>query len=131
MDTSPIASTPPATIPNSPAAGEQNSARVVSPATSGPIVQRVAAPKTTDALHPVSSDHLAQAVKQVNDAFSQRGQDLYASFETDKATGIDVVKIVDKTTKETINQMPPREIIAFAQSLDAQFRAGQLIHNIA
>jgi len=66
-----------------------------------------------------SSDQLAQAVKQVNDAFSQKGQNLYASFEKDQITGIHVVKIVEKKTNEIIRQMPPKEIVAFAQSIDA------------
>ena len=76
----------------------------------------------------LSPDQLAQAIKQVNDAFSQKGQNLYASFEKDKITGIHVVKIIEKKTNEIIRQMPPKEIVAFAQSIDAaQGWRGQLL----
>ena len=73
-----------------------------------------------EALKDPSQNHLAQAIKRVNDAFSQRGQNLYASFEKDKITGIDVVKIVEKKTNEIIRQMPPKEMVAFAQSMEVE-----------
>lgn len=76
-----------------------------------------------------SPEHVAQAVKQVNDAFSQRGQDLYASIERDKDTGINVVKVLDKKTNEIISQFPSKEIIAIAESIDsAQEDRGQLLN---
>lgn len=79
-----------------------------------------------------SSDSLAQAVKQVNDSFTQNGQNLYAAFEKDKATGIDVVKIVDKKTHETIRQLPLKEMVALAQFLqNPQGLRGKLIHTTA
>ena len=75
-----------------------------------------------------SSKLLDQAIKQVNDAFNQNGKDLYVSFENDKITGIQVIKIMEKKTNEIIRQMPPREMIAFAQSLEVpQGWRGQLI----
>ena len=82
-----------------------------------------------DETHNVPSlSQLARAVSQVNDAFSQKGQNLYASFEKDKITGIHMVKIVEKKTNEIIRQMPPKEVIAFAQTLEAsQGGRGQLI----
>lgn len=64
-----------------------------------------------------SLERIAQAIKQVNDAFVQNGQNLYAAFEKDKATGINVVKILDKTTKEEVSQYPSKAIIAIAESL--------------
>lgn len=73
----------------------------------------------TDESRKVPSNQLAQAIKQVNDAFNQRGQNLYASFEKDKITGIQIVKIVEKKTNEVISQMPPKEVVAFAKSVDA------------
>ena len=78
-----------------------------------------------------SSDSLEQAIKQVNDSFKQNGQNLYASFEKDKITGIDVVKIVDKKTNETIRQMPPKEMVALAQFLERPQGRGQLIYTTA
>jgi len=64
-----------------------------------------------------SPERVAQAIKQVNDAFVQNGQNLYASFEKDKATGIDVIKILDKNTEEEVRQYPSKAIIAIAESL--------------
>ena len=79
-----------------------------------------------------SSGHLEQAVKQVNDSFTQRGQNLYASFEKDKITGINIVKIVDRKTNETISQMPPKEMVEFAQAIELTHGwRGQLIYDRA
>jgi flagellar protein FlaG len=76
-----------------------------------------------------SPEHVAQAVQQVNDAFNQRGQDLYASIERDKDTGIHVVKVLDKKTNEVISQFPSKEIIAIAESISAeQEDRGQLLN---
>ena len=88
--------------------------------------------KTIDIREAPSTDSLAQAVKQINDSFSQRGQNLYASFEKDKITGINVVKIVDKKTNEIISQMPPKELVKLAQFIEySQGARGQLIHDMA
>jgi flagellar protein FlaG len=65
----------------------------------------------------ISVDNLNKAVKQINESFTQKGQSLYASFEKDVSSGIDIVKIVDKKTNELIRQMPPKEIVALAQFL--------------
>jgi len=76
-----------------------------------------------------SPERVAQAVKQVNDTFTQNGQSLYASIERDKATGISVVKFMDKNTNEEIGQYPPKAIIAMAESIDQyQEGKGRLIH---
>lgn len=40
------------------------------------------------------------------------------SFSIDQASGINVVKILDTSTKEVIRQIPSREIIQLAQALD-------------
>ena len=68
----------------------------------------------------------------MNDAFVQRSQNIYAAIEKDKATGIDVVKIVDKESKETISQYPSKAIIEIAQALqNPQGSGGQLIRDKA
>jgi uncharacterized FlaG/YvyC family protein len=78
-----------------------------------------------------SQDQVTQAVKQVNDAFTQKGLNLYASFEKDKITGIDIVKIKEKKSDEVIRQFPPQETVAFAQSLDLpEGWRGQWIRNM-
>ena len=76
-----------------------------------------------------SPERIAQAVKQVNDDFIQKGKNLYASYERDKATGIDVVKVLDKNTREVVSQFPSKEIIAIAEAIDRDQEArGRLIH---
>ena len=82
----------------------------------------------TDNTETVTPERLNQAIAQANESFRQQGQNLYASFERDKLTGIGMVKIVDKKTNETVQQLPAKEMIAFARYLeDPQGRRGQLL----
>lgn len=75
-----------------------------------------------------SAAQVNQAVKQVNDAFAQKGQNLYASLEKDKETGIHVVKLLDKNTKEVVSQYPSKEIVAIAAAITQyQESKGQLL----
>lgn len=79
-----------------------------------------------------SPDRVAQAVNQINDAFAQRNQNLYAAIEKDKATGIDVVKIVDKESKETVSQFPSKAILGIAEAIQNPSGAGgQLLRDQA
>ena len=76
-----------------------------------------------------SSERVEQAIKQVNETFVQKGQNLYAAIERDKSTGINVVKVLDKSTNEVISQFPSKEIIAIAEAIDqSQEDKGQLIN---
>lgn len=76
-----------------------------------------------------SPAQIAQAVKHVNEAFTQMGQNLYASLEKDQATGINIVKFQDKTTREVVSQYPSKAIIAIAESFDQSAGAkGQLLN---
>jgi uncharacterized FlaG/YvyC family protein len=70
-----------------------------------------------------SSGQVAQAVRQVNDAFVQKGKNLYASIEKDKISGMDVVQIVDSTTHEVVTQYPSKAIVAMADAM-AQPKGG-------
>ena len=80
----------------------------------------------------MSPERVAQAVKQLNEDFIQKGQNVYASYEKDKATGISVVKVLDKNTQEVVSQFPPKEIIAIAEAIDRDQEAkGRLIHTSA
>jgi uncharacterized FlaG/YvyC family protein len=76
-----------------------------------------------------SPARVEQAVTQVNEAFTQKGQNLYAAIERDKSTGIDVVKVLDKHTNEVISQFPSKTILAIAESIE-QFQEdkGQLLN---
>lgn len=80
-----------------------------------------AAPRSSDeesiATLAPTPEHVAQAVDQVNEAFKQKGQNLHASIEKDQDTGISVVKVTDKDTKEVISQFPSKEILAIAVAI--------------
>lgn len=122
---------PPVAISN-----PQNSvgaSRVVqtAPVVSNPASSAADAPGTVAPQEIPSSSRVAQAVKQVNDAFIQKGLNLYASFEKDKISGVDIVKIMEKKSNEVIRQLPPEEVVIFAQSLElpAGWR-GQWIRNM-
>jgi flagellar protein FlaG len=76
-----------------------------------------------------SPEQMNKALEKVNDAFVQKSQNLLATIEKDKETGINVLKVTDKETKEVVRQFPAESVIAMAavinQSLDAK---GQLIN---
>ena len=79
-----------------------------------------------------SANQITKAVKQMNDTFDQRSQNLYATIGVDKTTGIEVVKIVDSGSNETIVQYPSKEAIAAAEALQRpQGAGGQLINTNA
>lgn len=100
-----------------------------SPPSSSAEAVRVAASGIGGSSQPPSAERVAQAVKQVNEAFTQRGQNLYASFELDKATGINLIKVQDKVTREVISQYPSKEIVAMAEALaQSQEAKGQLLN---
>ena len=131
MDVSQVASrhTP---IPYRSSTGGSSGSVQPSPALASPGTTKKASSITADPLSSPAPDRVAQAIKQMNDAFAQRGQDLYAAFEKDKIAGIDIVKIMDKKTNEVIRQLPPKEIVAFAQALELpQGWRGQLLQAIS
>lgn len=124
MDVSSV-STLPAATPGSPVASVSAPATVSATAAAGTAGIPPANANTETIPSP---GQIAQAVSQVNDSFKKNGQNLYASFEKDKTTGINVIKIVDKKTHETIRQMPIKAMLAFAQSLEhPQGARGKLI----
>ena len=130
MDIS-VTSTPAVSIPNQTNLGvsgtDQTTISIAPAAASAPNTDTAAVAHNVP-----SAENIAKAVKQANESFAQRGQNLYASFEKDKATGINVVKIVDKRTNETVSQMPIKEMVAFAEFLEhPQGVRGGLINTTA
>ena len=92
-----------------------------------PAIVETAPHETTASKNP-SPAQVARAVKQVNDAFDQKGQNLYAAIEKDKETGINVVKLLDKNTKEVVRQYPSKEMVAIAAAITQyQESKGQLL----
>lgn len=127
MDVSSVAST---LVPTGAGEGVSSFARAASPGSGFP-----SQPNESPALAVASnvqipsSNQVAKAVKQINDTFSQRNQNIYATLGIDKATGIEVVKIVDTNTNETIVQYPSKAVLAAAQALEQpQGSGGQLIN---
>src|ERR1035437_9559626 len=101
----------------------------VVPAASSLVAQKAAITGADVATPAPAPERIAQAVKQVNDAFSQNGQDLYAAIDRDKVTGITVVKVFDKNTKEEVSQFPPKAIIAMADAISQSIEGKvQLMH---
>ncbi len=105
-----------------------NTARAASPAADKPV--SAPTPATANPGSP-SPDQIAQAVGKANDAFAQKNQSLYASIETDKTTGIGVVKIMDKDSQQTVTQYPSKAIVEIAQALQSSSPVGHLIHEKA
>ncbi len=106
--------------------GAGSTARPTAP--TRPSVQPAAdAPRVTT--NEPSAERVSQAVKQVNEAFADKGQNLVASIEKDKATGINVVKISDKETNELVSQYPSKTMVAIAESLSQyQSKKGQMLN---
>lgn len=76
-----------------------------------------------------SPEKITDAINQVNEVLAAKGQNLYAALETDKETGINIVKFLDKSTKEVISQFPSKEILAIAEALGKnQEDKGQLLY---
>ncbi|MFA5825956.1 MAG: flagellar protein FlaG [Gallionellaceae bacterium] len=114
------------------AAAQSDSIRFVVQAPTAPpssVSQRSTPTESEDVTQAPSPERVEQAIKQVNETFTQKGQNLYASIERDKSTGIPVVKVLDKATNEVISQFPSKEIIAIAEAIDqSQEDKGQLIN---
>lgn len=130
MDVLPVA-VPPVAISNPQNPGGVSRVVQTVPVVSNPASSTADAPGVVAPQEIPSSSRVAQAVKQVNDAFIQKGLNLYASFEKDKISGVDIVKIMEKKSNEVIRQLPPEEVVIFAQSLElpAGWR-GQWIRNM-
>jgi flagellar protein FlaG len=58
---------------------------------------------------------LGESVKQLNDTVSLFNRDL--QFTTDEESGAHVVKVVNRSTKEVIRQIPSEEAVRLAQAL--------------
>ena len=72
-------------------------------------------------------DEVSSAVKKLNDALPQSAQSL--EFEIDEESKDLVVKIIDRDTKEVVRQMPTREALEMAKSIDKM--VGRLLNQSA
>jgi len=64
----------------------------------------------------ISPEELNQAINDLNKKLDMLNSQL--RIETDEDTGIQVIKIVDKETKEVIRQIPPEAVLKVAKYLD-------------
>ena len=64
----------------------------------------------------LSSQQLNNAVDAVNHAMRQSNQSL--EFSVDTSTRKPIVKLVDTSTGELVRQIPSKEMLAIAQSID-------------
>lgn len=94
-----------------------------------PLAEQFAATADAGAFAREAAPELvAKAVEQVNEAFSEKGKNLHALIERDEATGISVVKVLDKSTEEVISQFPSKEVLAIAEAIrQYQEEKGQLL----
>lgn len=65
---------------------------------------------------PMKKDDIDQALKKINEFVQARASDV--QFSLDEETGIRVVKVLDRSTKEVIRQIPSEEMLHIAQALD-------------
>lgn len=74
------------------------------------------------AVQPVSSavvqDQVKNAVDIVNRVVQNMAHGSNIEFTVDSDTKINVIKVVDKSTKEVIHQFPSEEILSIAKSID-------------
>lgn len=56
------------------------------------------------------------AVERVSKFVAQTGAEI--SFSVDEESGLNVVKVIDKASKEVIRQIPSEEMVAIAAALD-------------
>ena len=93
--------------PQTPIEGQQSAATVVA---------------QEKAVQPVSSavvqDQVKNAVDIVNRVVQNMAHGSNIEFTVDSDTKINVIKVVDKTTKEVIHQFPSEEILSIAKSID-------------
>ncbi|MHB9116991.1 MAG: flagellar protein FlaG [Burkholderiales bacterium] len=76
------------------------------------VIPSAATPDTKTAL-----DQLDKAVSKANE-FLQSQTSLNLQFSVDKDINRTVVKVVDPSTKEVVRQIPSKEVIEIAKSLD-------------
>jgi flagellar protein FlaG len=78
-----------------------------------------------------SRSELSKAVKTINDAMLASSQSL--EFSIDEDSKDIVVKVIDQDTKEVVRQMPSREALQIAKSIDRlqEKMQGVLIHQTA
>jgi flagellar protein FlaG len=108
-----------ANAPQRPAAADaaqQASRREKAPASQAANPQSVAQAAQNNPESESRKYSVQEAVKQLENFVSLARADI--SFSIDEASGVQVVKIMDRQSKEVIRQFPSEEAIRIAQALD-------------
>ena len=97
---------------------QQQAATEAAPAASSPAMRTQDLQETPAATQNIQTnrEQLKEAVKATNDFVSLVNNAV--EFSLDDDTGITVVKVIDKNTKEVIRQIPSEEMLAIAKALD-------------
>ncbi|MFL6633162.1 MAG: flagellar protein FlaG [Massilia sp.] len=83
--------------------------------------------KPADGVKPSHAD-VSAAVKKMNDAMLGSSQSL--QFSIDEDSNDIVVKVIDQSTKEVVRQIPSKEALQIAKSID-KMQQGLLINQTA
>jgi len=73
----------------------------------------------------VSSAEAGKAVEAANEQLKQIDSEL--SFQLDNETGIVVVKLIDRNTREVLRQVPSKEALAIAQAITQGRGTGKIV----
>jgi flagellar protein FlaG len=96
---------------------EKNMPGTESVAAVKPAIAPVVAVAAIQQPEPVeNAEQLKQAVKNINQALQEQSQNLEFSIDSD--SGRTIVTVVDQQTKTVIRQMPSKEALEIAKSLD-------------
>jgi flagellar protein FlaG len=74
------------------------------------------ASKSKNDKQPFSPSELADAVKKLNDTVKLYKGDL--QFSVDDDTQLQIVKVIDKSSKEVIRQIPSPEVVRIAKAIE-------------
>jgi len=82
--------------------------------------------KKQDVAQQPSAAQLRNEVSKINTAFQQNNKNVELSFATDKSTNMQVVKLMDKETGDTLLQYPSEAVLAISRGID-EFQNGMLL----
>jgi len=105
--------------------------RSTQPAPSVGAAESASKSKPADGVKP-SHEDVAAAVKKMNDAMLGSSQSLQFSIDEDSKDI--VVKVIDQSTKEVVRQIPSKEALQIAKSIDKsmdKIQQGLLINQTA
>ena len=117
MNIQPVASSAPPRVDDRP----------TQPAPSVGTTEATSTSKAADGVKP-SHEDVSAAVKKMNDAMLGSSQSLQFSIDEDSKDI--VVKVIDQNTKEVVRQIPSKEALQIAKSID-KMQQGLLINQTA